>query len=248
VQGATGVQGLTGWTGAQGFTGSQGVQGWTGSQGATGSTGAQGFTGNQGSTGWTGAQGATGVQGSTGAQGAQGNTGTQGATGTQGPTGAQGAQGGLTGFIMATPATTLTNIAYTSNVGITSNYWYYATNVTMSNTTLTASNVTVTGVVNTTSRLMTGAAATITLFNSNYGSTYIISATNFLPIFGNGITTYPFYIFVKNTTASILPIAVSGSFATGPANCNLYPASSNFSGSGSLTILYGVSSTVWYLL
>ncbi|MBJ9981134.1 Gly-Xaa-Xaa repeat protein, partial [Bacillus sp. S70] len=77
-------------------TGPQGAQGIQGPAGATGATGPQGAQGIQGPAGATGAQGAQGVQGpagATGAQGAQGPAGATGATGAQGATGATGPAG-----------------------------------------------------------------------------------------------------------------------------------------------------------
>ncbi|MFJ7923782.1 hypothetical protein, partial [Lysinibacillus sp. NPDC096396] len=80
----TGLQGITGTTGATGPTGLQGI---TGTTGATGPTGLQGITGTTGATGPTGLQGTTGTTGTTGSTGLQGIT---GVTGTTGPTGLNG--------------------------------------------------------------------------------------------------------------------------------------------------------------
>jgi hypothetical protein len=94
--GATGIQGIQGFTGA---TGSQGIQGATGSQGIQGVTGPTGSQGIQGATGATGSQGIQGFTGATGPQGIQGFTGATGSQGIQGFTGATGSQGiqGVTG-------------------------------------------------------------------------------------------------------------------------------------------------------
>ena len=99
VNGVTGVQGQTGTngvTGVQGQTGIQGIAGIFGQTGVAGVTGLVGQTGTQGFQGATGVQGITGVYGQTGVQGQTGTQGVQGATGIQGAAGIQGVQG-LTG-------------------------------------------------------------------------------------------------------------------------------------------------------
>ena len=101
-QGATGLQGPTGLTGAAGPAGAQGP---AGADGATGPAGPQGPAGSDGATGATGPQGPIGLTGPAGPQGPAGSTGPAGATGPAGPqgpagsTGATGPQGpiGLTG-------------------------------------------------------------------------------------------------------------------------------------------------------
>ncbi len=80
-QGAQGIQGLKGDTGAKGDTGEQGIQGI---QGAKGDTGEQGEQGIQGLKGDTGEQGEQGIQGETGETGAKGDTGDTGAKGDTG--------------------------------------------------------------------------------------------------------------------------------------------------------------------
>jgi len=84
------TRGPNGITGPTGATGAQGIQGFTGATGATGPQGIQGITGP---TGATGAQGIQGITGPTGAQGIQGVTGPTGATGGTGATGSSGITG-----------------------------------------------------------------------------------------------------------------------------------------------------------
>jgi hypothetical protein len=82
---ASGIQGVTGPTGAQGSIGPTGPSGIQGSVGSTGPTGARGATGVDGPTGPTGPAGVTGPNGPTGA------------TGVEGPIGATGPQGNFGG-------------------------------------------------------------------------------------------------------------------------------------------------------
>lgn len=101
VTGPTGAQGTNGSQGETGAQGPTGQQGSNGLQGATGATGVPGTATNTGATGETGIQGptgATGSQGSTGATGSPGSASNTGSTGATGPIGIQGNQG-YSGFV-----------------------------------------------------------------------------------------------------------------------------------------------------
>jgi hypothetical protein len=237
VTGWTGTQGVTGWTGSQGPTGAQGSTGWTGATGWTGSQGATGFTGTQGATGWTGAQGSTGWTGSTGAG--------FGATGWTGSTGAQGLAGNP-GNISSTANTAQVNVAYINNS------WFFSSNVLISGTTLTSPIVTVTSLAKLPYVLITGCNTTIPLTTLSYGTTYILSNVSFTPVFTYTTLNYPFYIYVKNShttniSISVSNIGVANYFPTGPANCNLFAAASNWTRNSALVILYASNETSWFL-
>jgi hypothetical protein len=88
------------------------------------------------------------------------------------------------------------------------------------------------------------------LTQRTYGNTYVFTS-NFSPVFSNTASNFPFYVYVKNSTTSVIPIrVVSGGITyttSGPAGCNLYPSTSNVTGNSALTILYASSSTQWFL-
>ena len=66
-------------------------------------------------------------------------------------------------------------------------------------------------------------------------------------------TPYPFYVNVKNANSNTRQISVlnttmqSTIYTTGPANCNLYPASTNLSGNSALSIVYASQYSSWNL-
>ncbi|WP_032079773.1 BclA C-terminal domain-containing protein, partial [Clostridium drakei] len=109
----------------------------TGIQGVTGPTGA---TGIQGVTGPTGATGIQGVTGSTGATGIQGVTGPTGATGIQGVTGPTGA--GLSAYGYVYELATLADATVVGGADVPFSNNGYLTNVshTPGTTTITVTN------------------------------------------------------------------------------------------------------------
>jgi hypothetical protein len=184
----------------------------------------------------TGSPSTTGFIGSTGATGAQPAIGAQGFTG---PTGASGDQGAVGSSTVGSSASTI-NLAYST---------LYATNVTMSGSTLTATNVAMNSSLSVPS-VVTNNSSTISLTNSLYANTFILTSVISPPVFSYGSLAYPFFIYVKNATTSNIPISVNGGavyYPTGPTGCNVLPALSNATGNSALSILYASSSSDWYL-
>ena len=102
--GIAGTQGLTGATGPAGLAGAQGLPGSIGATGPAGSPGPQGLPGSIGAIGPAGSPGPQGLPGSIGAIGPAGSPGPQGLPGSIGASGPAGSPGpqGLPGSIGAT--------------------------------------------------------------------------------------------------------------------------------------------------
>ena len=231
--------GVTDWNtlpygGLLGPTGPQGVQGFQGVTGPLGPTGNTGETGETGSTGPTGNTGSTGPTGTTGPTGSTGSTGPTGNTGQTGPTSIL--------LLTGSSSTAPMNLMYFSTI------LYYASNVILSNTTLTTSNVTA-STIYAPSTLYIGCNA-ISLSNSHYGSTFVLSNQPTIT-FTNSLS-FPFYIYLKNIRGSLITISLTNtSTATsvnpyGPVLSNLYQ-SIHPRGNAPQVILYASSSTSWFL-
>ena len=95
LAGAQGLPGSIGATGPAGSPGPQGLPGSIGASGPAGSPGPQGLPGSIGATGPAGPAGAQGLPGSIGASGLAGLAGAQGAAGPAGTPGPQGPPGAL---------------------------------------------------------------------------------------------------------------------------------------------------------
>ena len=124
---------------------------------------------------------------------------------------------------------------------------YYASNVFLSNTTLTTPSVTATTTYAPSTLYMV--YSTIVLSNALYGSTFALSNE---PTITFSTLTYPFYIYLKNVTTSNLIIRLSNTVSattvipSGPALSNLYP-STNPTGNAPQVILYGSNAVTWNL-
>jgi len=124
---------------------------------------------------------------------------------------------------------------------------YYASNVTIQGSTITACNITVLNRTVVPFSIYIGYSSTVLLTNTFYGSTVVFSNT-FSPTFSNSTTNWPFYMYLKNIGTSNQQISIISAGTTyypgGPAGCNLFCATSNLTGNSPLTILYAGTSDV----
>jgi hypothetical protein len=159
----------------------------------------------------------------------------------KGATGPQGATGSASALASTGDVSTQANLVFYSNI------LYYASNVTFQGSTITASNITVTNVTQIPFPIIVGCNSMINLTSAYYASTFVFSNA-FGPTFQNLISSYPFFVYLKNIGPTLQQISVYSGGTTyyigGPAGCNLYSAATNVTGNSPLTILYAGSSTV----